>query len=279
MDFLNAVILGLIEGLTEFLPISSTGHLILANQFFAFSSKTFTDTFNVVIQTGAILAVLVYFRKKFLPREHGRLQLAATASLWLKTTLAIVPAIVAALFLDDTISEKLFGPVPVAAALLFWGIMMIVLELRNKQRETAGIAPRIATVEAISWQTALFIGLFQCIAMWPGTSRSGATIIGAMLLGASRIAAAEFSFFLAVPTILGASAYKLFKLLKTSIPLGSQEILLLAVGSVVAFFSALAVISLFMNFIRQRSFIPFGVYRIILGSVVLALAAFGILHS
>ena len=259
-EFFKAVILGLIEGITEFLPISSTGHLILANQWLAFDSE-FTVLFDIVIQFGAILSVVVYFRKKLWPwSKDGRPQESAL-KIWQKTFLAVLPALFFGFLLDGLIEEKLFNPLTVALTLLAGGIVLIILE--KKARPI-----KFPSVENLPFQAAFLIGLFQCLAMIPGTSRSAATIIGAMLLGASRVAAAEFSFFLAVPTMLAASAFSLFKY---GIDFSPSELAILLTGFGVSFLTAWTVIKFFLDYIQKNDFKIFGYYRLILGAIILSL--------
>jgi undecaprenyl-diphosphatase len=257
--YLVAIILGIVEGLTEFLPISSTGHLILVNQFAGFTGR-FANMFDVIIQLGAILAVVAYFGQRLFP--FGRSKSAAEKEnswdLWKKALIGVFPALIVGAVLGKYIEEKLFNPVTVAIALVIGGIVLIVAEKRKK-------LCTINSISSLSYKTAFFIGLIQCLAMIPGTSRSAATIIGAMFLGASRIVAAEFSFFLAIPTMLAASTYSF---LKVGIILTSDELSVLAIGFITSFFVALLVITVFMNYISKKSFKPFGYYRVILGVAV-----------
>lgn len=259
-DFFKAVILGIVEGLTEFLPISSTGHLILVNQWIAFS-ESFTNMFNILIQLGAILAVVITFRRKLIfwgsrvdPSQRDRI-----VGTWLKTFIGIIPMVILATLFHEKIEEHLFNPVTVALALVGWGVVLLIIENRRK-------TPRIHSIEEMPIGTAFMIGILQCLAMIPGTSRSAATIIGAMLLGTSRMAATEFSFFLAIPTMVAASGYSL---LKSGLTMTASEMTTLAVGFVVSFFVALAVINGLIRYISARDFKPFGYYRIALGLVVL----------
>jgi undecaprenyl-diphosphatase len=263
MDFLYAVILGIVEGITEFLPISSTGHMILVKDALGIAEGSpFWDMFIVVIQLGAILSVVVYFFKKLWPfGAHKSLDIKVqTWVLWFKTLVAIIPFIVLGFLFHDILEKYLLKPVPVACALLGWGIVLIAVEKLHK-KET------IDTTRKLTYMHALLIGLAQCLAMIPGTSRSAATIICAMFLGSSRVVAAEFSFFLAIPTMVAASGYTLLKYAGSMNP---HQYMVLAVGFIVSFFVALGVIAAFMRFISHRNFIPFGVYRIILGAAVLA---------
>lgn len=261
--FLKALILGIVEGITEFLPISSTGHMILVDQFLKLSKdKTFTDSFEVIIQLGAILSVIVLFWKKLCPfcgsEEHKK----NTWYLWLKIVTAVIPAVVLGLLFDDVITKHLFNSHVVAITLTFYGLVLILLERFNSKR----VSSKIESVSAIPFSIALVIGVFQCLAMVPGTSRSAATIIGAMLLGLSRGTAAEFSFFLAIPTMAGATALTLFK---SGFSFDLQQWITLAIGFVTSFLVAYAVIKFLMSFIKHHDFGLFGYYRIVLGIVVL----------
>jgi undecaprenyl-diphosphatase len=270
-SILIAVILGIVEGVTEFLPISSTGHLILFNSVLGFTGA-FANAFDVIIQLGAILSVVVYFRKKillpFLPgreKKGDRKDERKEASgIWKKVIVGMVPAVLIAgaaqVLLGSGIEDALFNPVIVASALLVGGVALILLERRK-------VKGRFGSIQSITYQTAFLIGLIQCLALVPGTSRSAATIIGAMLLGATRIAAAEFSFYLAIPTLAAASAYSMWKI---GFALSASEVMLLSVGFVVSFIVAWAVIAGFMGFIKKRDFSLFGYYRIVLGLLVLA---------
>jgi len=263
MMILKAILISIVEGITEFLPISSTGHMILVDEFLKLSSnKTFTTAFEVIIQLGAIISVVVYFWKDLWPFAGTPEKQKATWNLWLKVMVAVIPAAVLGFLFDDAIDAYLFNPLVVAITLLVYGIALIVLERFNAKKSSF----KIDSVSAIPFVLALAIGSFQCLAMIPGTSRSAATIIGAMLLGLSRGAAAEFSFFLAIPTMAGAA---LLKILKNGLAFSPFEWLVLAIGSVVAFLVAYAVIKFFMDFIRKHDFSVFGYYRIILGIIVL----------
>lgn len=259
-DFINAIILGVVEGFTEFLPISSTGHLILINNFIGFTGP-FAHMFDVVIQLGAILAVVIYFWKRLLPFgiSKSAVEKAATWTIWWKSLVGVIPALIIGGTLGKFVEGKLFNPYVVSVALLAGGIILLWIEQN----------PRISKINSISelnFKTAFFIGLIQCLAMIPGTSRSAATIIGAMLLGSSRTVAVEFSFFLAIPTIVAASGYSI---IKSGLHLSSREVLLTGIGFIVSFLVAWIVIAAFIRFISRRNFKPFGYYRIILGSIVL----------
>jgi undecaprenyl-diphosphatase len=257
LDFLKALLLGIIEGVTEFLPVSSTGHLIIANEFLAFGDA-FTKLFDVFIQLGAIFAVAVEFRKVLLP---GRLNPPKPwAALWSKVLIAVLPFLVVGFLFGDFAQEKLFNPVVVAGALAFWGIAIIALE-RFKP------APKVESLAELGYGRALLIGLCQCLAIVPGTSRSAVTILGAVLLGLSRASAVEFSFFLAIPSLGAASLYVLWK---SGLAMTGREAALLGTGFLVSFLVAWLVIRLFMGWIKKRGFSAFGVYRIALAALVIA---------
>jgi len=257
-EIIKAVILGIVEGLTEFLPVSSTGHLILVNQWLAYSEK-FTVLFDVFIQMGAIMAVIIHFRKDIFPSRPALLLEKEFTGFWSKVLTAFLPAAFIGLLFAGFIEERLFNMITVSISLLIGGILLIILDRKNK-------SGKILSVNQMSYKTALFIGIFQCMAMVPGTSRSAATIIGALLLGCSRKLAAEFSFFLAIPTILAASLYSL---IKSPVNFSFHDLLILATGFLVSFIVAAGVIKFLMNFIKKHSFIVFGYYRIILGIIVL----------
>ncbi|MDX9974885.1 MAG: undecaprenyl-diphosphate phosphatase [FCB group bacterium] len=260
LAYLKAIVLAVIEGATEFIPVSSTGHLIIADEYIKLSeNEAFAKTFMVVIQLPAILAVVVYFWSELWPFAKDPGERHMKFRLWTRIVVAFLPAAFFGFLLDDFIEEKLFNSVVVATALIVGGIVLIVLERRRP-------STTILTVYDIGFRTALYIGLFQCLAMLPGTSRSAATIIGAMLLGATRPAAAEFSFFLAIPTMLGATVFKLGQL---GAGFTVDEWSIIAVASVVSFAVAYSVVAVFMSYIQRRDFRPFGYYRIVLGIVVL----------
>lgn len=277
-DVFKAIILGIIEGITEWLPISSTGHLILADEFIKLGvSEAFMEMFEVVVQLGAIMAVVVLFWNKLWPftlrssssvkKIVGRVGLRKNSfDLWVKIIIACLPAAVIGLLFDDYINEIFFRPEVVAAMLIIYGIAFIVIETINKNKE-----PKIQSISALDYKTAVFIGVFQMLSMIPGTSRSGATILGAIILGLSRTAAAEFSFFLAVPVMFGASA---LKLIKFGFNFTGIEFIILVAGMITAFIVSVIVIKFLLSFIRRNSFKSFGYYRIILGIVVLIYFAF-----
>ena len=266
-EILKAVLFGIVEGITEWLPVSSTGHLILLNEFINLKvSNQFQSMFDVVIQLGAILAVIVIFFEKLNPfsPKKSPAKKKATWELWFKVCLAILPSGIVGVLFDDWMDAHLHHGIPVAIALIVYGIAFILVEKRNE-----GIKPRIGKVWHIDYKTALLIGCFQCLSLVPGTSRSGSTILGAILLGVGRSAGSEFSFFMAIPTMLGASAIKLLKFLLSGAAFGFGEFVLLALGTVVSFIVSMIAIKALMNYVRKHSFSAFGYYRIVLGAVVL----------
>jgi undecaprenyl-diphosphatase len=267
IEILKAVLFGIVEGITEWLPISSTGHLILLNEFVKLNvSEAFESMFDVVIQLGAILAVIVLFFHKlnpFSPKKDQK-QKTRTWILWAKVVVAVIPSAVIGLLLDDWMDANFYNAWVVAAMLILYGVAFILVERRNK-----GHAPKIKNCNEIDYRTAILMGAFQCLSLIPGTSRSGSTILGGILLGVSRTAASEFSFFMAIPTMLGASALKLLKyILDGMIPSGG-EIAILLIGCIVSFVVSLMVIKALMKYVRSHSFASFGWYRIVLGAVVL----------
>ncbi len=269
IELLKAIVLGIVQGITEWLPISSTGHMILVNELMplpvlanAAANKEFVDMFMVVIQFGSILAVLLlYFHKlnPFSPRKNAY-EKRSTIDLWLKVIVAVVPAGIIGVLFDDLIDAYFYNPITVAAMLILYGIAFLIIENRHRR-------PSVTSFEKMSYKTALAIGVFQVLALIPGTSRSGATILGAVLLGCSRGIAAEFSFFLAVPVMFGASLLKLIKM-KIAFSLATASVLI--VGMVVAFIVSVFAIRFLMGYIRKHDFKAFGVYRIVLGILVLA---------
>ena len=279
IDFIKVLILSLVEGITEFLPVSSTGHLILVNQFVKLEPEGFSNAFNVIIQLGAILSVLVIYFEKLNPWTKSKIRLPKnyqdlnrqskayfilshpdkkTINLWFKVIVGVLPAMVLGLLFDDLIDQYLFNPMTVAAMLLLWGLIIILIEKKNKNTKYESLTD-------LPYTTALLIGFFQCLAMVPGTSRSAATIIGAMILGLSRSAAAEFSFFLAIPTMLGAT---LLKLVKNLGGFSGNQWCLILIGMVLSFIVAFVVIKKFLAYVKKHDFIPFGIYRIVLAVVV-----------
>jgi len=281
IDFIKVLILSIVEGVTEFLPVSSTGHLILVNQFVKLEPESFSNAFNVIIQLGAILSVVVLYFERLNPWTKSKIRLPRnyddlndrskayfilthpdkdTIKLWFKVIVGVLPAMVLGLLFDDLIDEYLFNPMTVAAMLFIWGLIIIFVEKRNKNIKYEKISD-------VPYMTIFMIGFFQCLAMIPGTSRSAATIMGAMILGLSRPAAAEFSFFLAIPTMLGAT---LLKLVKNFGGFSSYEWTLILIGMVLSFIVAFIVIKKFLSYVKKHDFIPFGIYRIILAVVVFA---------
>ncbi|MBQ2383395.1 MAG: undecaprenyl-diphosphate phosphatase [Oscillospiraceae bacterium] len=267
IEILKAILFGIVEGITEWLPISSTGHLILLDEFIRLDvSPEFYEMFQVVIQLGAIGAVLLLFFHKLNPfsSKKGEIQKKQTWELWYKVVVAVLPSAVLGLLLDDWMDAHLYNYVVVAIALIVYGVAFLFIEKKDR-----GLSPRVEEVHGIDYRTALLIGAFQCLSLIPGTSRSGSTILGGILLGVSRPAAAEFSFFLAIPTMLGASGLKLVKYLMEGLVPTGTEIAVLIVGSVVSFVVSVLVIRALMDYVRKRSFAAFGIYRIVLGALVI----------
>ena len=269
MELLKAVLFGIVEGVTEWLPISSTGHLILLNEFITLNvSDAFRSMFDVVIQLGAILAVIVLFFHRlnpFSPRKTEG-EKKQTWQLWFKVIAAIIPSGIVGVLFDDWMEAHFHNATVVSIALIVYGVAFILVERRNARRVGG---KTVEDVYAIDYKTALLIGCFQCLSLIPGTSRSGSTILGAILIGVGRSAGAEFSFFMAIPTMLGASAIKGLKFLLSGVSATGTEIGVLIVGCVVSFLVSLLVIRGLMEYVRKHSFSAFGVYRIILGVVVL----------
>ena len=264
IEVLKIIVIGIVEGITEWLPISSTGHMLLLDEFIKIGfSDEFKEMFFVVIQFGAILAVIGTFWKKMFPFDFkGEKHIKTDViSLWLKVIVACIPSAIIGLLFDDFLDEYLSSPTVIAAMLIIYGVLFIVIENINKDR-----VPKIKTLNDITYNTALMIGLFQVLSLIPGTSRSGATIVGALIIGVSRVAAAEFTFFLAVPTMLGAS---LVKLVKFGFHFEAYEIIALLLGMAVAFFVSVAAIRFLMGYIKKHDFKVFGWYRIALGVIVL----------
>lgn len=269
MELLKAVLFGIVEGVTEWLPISSTGHLILLNEFITLNvSDAFRSMFDVVIQLGAILAVIVLFFHKLNPfsPQKSEGEKKQTWQLWFKVVAAIIPSGIVGVLFDDWMEAHFHNATVVAIALIVYGVAFILVERRNARRVGG---KTMEDVYAIDYKTALLIGCFQCLSLIPGTSRSGSTILGAILIGVGRSAGAEFSFFMAIPTMLGASAIKGLKFLLSGVTATGTEIGVLIVGCVVSFLVSLLVIRGLMEYVRRHSFSAFGVYRIILGVVVL----------
>lgn len=267
VEILKTLLLGIVEGITEWLPISSTGHLILVNQIVQLNvSEQFMDMFNVVIQLGAILAVVVlYFNKlnPFAPSKTEK-QKVHTWQLWFRVVVACLPAAIIGIPLDDWMEEHLHNSIVVAAMLIIYGILFIVVENMNKTRK-----PTITSFSQMSYKHALIVGGWQVLSLIPGTSRSGATIVGALLMGTSRHIAAEFTFFLAIPVMFGASALKIVKFMIAGVGITGLEVAILIVGCLTAFIVSILAIKFLMGYIKKNDFKVFGVYRIILGIVVL----------
>ena len=272
LEFLKVIFLGIIEGITEWLPISSTGHMLLVDEFLQLNaSDEFKEMFFVVIQLGAILAVVLLFWKKMWPFRLGENKRTVVVrkkvfSVWFKVIVACVPGAIVTLLFDDFIEAHLHTPFVIAAALIVYGVAFIVVEKHNRTRK-----PSIRKLSEIDYKTALLIGMFQVLSIIPGTSRSGATIIGALIIGVSRTAGAQFTFFLAVPVMFGLS---FIKLLKFGLAFTGTELAILLVGSVSAFLVSLFVIKFLMSYIKKHDFTVFGWYRIALGIVVILYFAF-----
>lgn len=264
LEIIKTIILGIVEGVTEWLPISSTGHMILVDEWIKLNqSDAFMEMFFVVIQLGAILAVVVLFFHKLNPinpklNKEERLNII---EIWLKVLVGIIPAAVFGLLLDDWLNAHLYNYITVAITLVVYGVLFIIIENRNK-----GKKPSVTNFKELSYRTALFIGLFQVLALIPGTSRSGATILGAILLGTSRFVAAEYSFYLSIPVMFGASA---LKLVKFGFDFTSQELIILLTGMITAFVVSIITIKFLLDYIKKNDFKVFGYYRIVLGVLVI----------
>ena len=270
-SIIKVFILSLVEGLTEFVPVSSTGHMIIVDQFLKLSDNiAFVDAFKIIIQLGAILSVVVYYWKKIFPFAKGNTKQESMdiIAMWIKIVIAVIPAVILGLKFDDIIEEKFFNSLTVSIMLVFYGILLIWIETRKKKEE------KIKSIKEMTIPLALGVGLFQCLAMIPGTSRSAATIIGGVLLGLNRVLATEFSFFLAIPTMLGAT---LLKIVKIGNVLTMEEWFLIGLGFVLSFIFAYAVIKVFMDYIKKHDFKVFGYYRIILGIIMLLLFFTGVI--
>lgn len=267
IEVLKAVLFGIVEGITEWLPVSSTGHLILLNEFINLNvSEEFQSMFDVVIQLGAILAVCALFFRKLNPFDRGKNeeQKQQTWTLWFKVVAAIIPSGVVGVLFDDWMDTHLHNGIVVAIMLIVYGVAFIVVEKWNERREL-----RYHDVNNLPWGTAMIIGVSQCLSLVPGTSRSGSTILGGILAGVSRGTAAEFSFFMAIPTMVGASGIKLLKFFLSGVSFSAMDMLILLVGCTVSYIVSLLVIKGLMNYVRKHSFSAFGIYRIVLGIAVL----------
>lgn len=266
IEILKVIFLGIVEGITEWLPISSTGHMLLVDEFISLNaSDAFKEMFFVVIQLGAILAVVTIFWNKMWPFQlkdkTQPVMKKDTWSMWFKTVVACIPGAIVTLLFDNYIEAHLHTAVVISIALIFYGVAFIVIENWNKIR-----TPKVETLNDITYKTAFLIGMFQVLSIIPGTSRSGATIIGALLIGVSRVAAAEFTFFLAVPVMFGLSA---LKLIKFGLSFTGSELAILIIGCVVAYLVSIVVIKFLMSYIKKHDFKVFGWYRIVLGVIVL----------
>lgn len=278
LEILKAILFGIVEGITEWLPVSSTGHMIILDEFIKLNcTQEFLEMFLVVIQLGAILAVIILFWNKIFPfqfKDKSKPVIEMNKiMLWFKIVVACIPAgMVVVLGLDEVCEEKFYHAVPVAIALIVFGIAFIIIERRNKGKEA-----QVNSLEEITFKTALIIGMFQLIAaLFPGTSRSGATIVGALLIGVSRTVSSEFTFFLAIPVMLGAS---LLKMLKFGFAFTGMELTILGVGTVVAFAVSVIVIKFLMDYIKKHDFQVFGWYRIVLGATVILLGVTGVIAA
>lgn len=267
------ILLGIIEGITEWLPISSTGHMLLFDSFITLEgTPDFKSMFFVVIQLGAILAVVVLYWNKLWPvkKKEGKLSFEKpTLALWLKTIAAIIPSGIVGILLDDWMEEHLHTPLVIASALIVYGVLFILIEKKNESR-----TPLTTSTDDITIRLALYVGLFQVLSLIPGTSRSGATIMGALILGIDRTSAAEFSFFMGIPTMAGAS---FIKMLKFGFNYTKTEVITLLLGTVTAFLVSLLVIRFLMSYIKKRNFTLFGIYRIILGVIILTCLGSGVI--
>ena len=267
-EILKVIILGIVEGITEWLPISSTGHLILVDEFIKLdASDAFKEMFNVVVQLGAIMAVVVLYFQKLNPfsAKKTKVQKMETMQLWMKVVVACLPAAVLGILFDDWMEAHFHNYIVVAIMLIVYGALFVWVENWNKTAK-----PSVTELSALSYKTALFIGLFQVLSLIPGTSRSGATILGALLLGVSRYVAAEFTFFLAIPVMFGASGIKLLKFFGEGAGMTGMEVTMLSVGCIVAFVVSVIAIKFLMGYIKKNDFKVFGYYRIVLGILVLA---------
>ena len=269
IEIIKSILFGIIEGITEWLPISSTGHMILAEEFIKLNvSQEFWNMFLVVIQLGAILAVVVLFWNKIFPfsiKEKNHIK-KDVWSMWFKVLVAIIPTILIGLPFNEKVEELFYNPFTVAVMLILYGVLFIVIENRNRKRNFL-----VNDIPELTYKTAFLIGVFQVLSIIPGTSRSGSTIIGAMLLGCSRFVAAEFTFFLAIPVMFGAS---LLKLVKFGLNFTGTEAIILLIGMVTAFVSSIIVIQFLMGYIKKHDFKVFGYYRIVLGILVILYALF-----
>ncbi|BBE39596.1 undecaprenyl-diphosphate phosphatase [Streptococcus dysgalactiae] len=272
IELLKAIFFGIIEGITEWLPVSSTGHLILVQEFIRLNQdKAFIEMFNIVIQLGAIIAVMLIYFERLNPFQPGKTarEVQLTWQLWLKVVIACIPSILIAVPLDNWFEAHFYFMVPIAIALIVYGIAFIWIEKRNAQQE-----PAVTDLARMSYKTAFFIGCFQVLSIVPGTSRSGATILGAIILGTSRTVAADFTFFLAIPTMFGYSGLKAVKFFLDGHHLDFAQVLILLVASLTAFAVSLLAIRFLTDYVKKHDFTIFGKYRIVLGSLLLIYSFF-----
>ncbi|EOI9062086.1 undecaprenyl-diphosphate phosphatase [Streptococcus pyogenes] len=272
IELLKAIFFGIIEGITEWLPVSSTGHLILVQEFIRLNQdKAFIEMFNIVIQLGAIIAVMLIYFERLNPFQPGKTarEVQLTWQLWLKVVIACIPSILIAVPLDNWFEAHFYFMVPIAIALIVYGIVFIWIEKRNAQQE-----PAVTELARMSYKTAFFIGCFQVLSIVPGTSRSGATILGAIILGTSRTVAADFTFFLAIPTMFGYSGLKAVKFFLDGHHLDFAQVLILLVASLTAFVVSLLAIRFLTDYVKKHDFTIFGKYRIVLGSLLLIYSFF-----
>ncbi|HEQ3803964.1 undecaprenyl-diphosphate phosphatase [Streptococcus pyogenes] len=272
IELLKAIFFGIIEGITEWLPVSSTGHLILVQEFIRLNQdKAFIEMFNIVIQLGAIIAVMLIYFERLNPFQPGKTarEVQLTWQLWLKVVIACIPSILIAVPLDNWFEAHFYFMVPIAIALIVYGIAFIWIEKRNAQQE-----PAVTELARMSYKTAFFIGCFQVLSIVPGTSRSGATILGAIILGTSRTVAADFTFFLAIPTMFGYSGLKAVKFFLNGHHLDFAQVLILLVASLTAFVVSLLAIRFLTDYVKKHDFTIFGKYRIVLGSLLLIYSFF-----
>lgn len=264
IEIIKTIIIGIVEGITEWLPISSTGHMILVDEWINLNtSDAFKEMFLVVIQLGAIMAVVVLFFNKLNPLsfKKSKEEKIATMDIWLKVLIGVLPAAVIGLLLDDWLNDTLYNYITVASMLVIYGVLFIIIENKNKDK-----TPKITSLSELSYKTAFLIGMFQVLSLIPGTSRSGATILGAIILGTSRFIAAEFSFFLSIPVMFGASFLKIYKF---GFTFTSSEVVILLVGMTTAFIVSIITIKFLLSYIKNHDFKVFGWYRIVLGLVVI----------
>lgn len=272
IELLKAIFFGIIEGITEWLPVSSTGHLILVQEFIRLNQdKAFIEMFNIIIQLGAIIAVMLIYFERLNPFQPGKTarEVQLTWQLWLKVVIACIPSILIAVPLDNWFEAHFYFMVPIAIALIVYGIAFIWIEKQNAQQE-----PAVTDLARMSYKTAFFIGCFQVLSIVPGTSRSGATILGAIILGTSRTVAADFTFFLAIPTMFGYSGLKAVKFFLDGHHLDFAQVLILLVASLIAFVVSLLAIRFLTDYVKKHDFTIFGKYRIVLGSLLLIYSFF-----